>query len=55
MKRNVFKIIKSFLYNLKSKIFKNHLKILKRLTLLKIKNNLKRRFENSNKIRNFSK
>ena len=55
MRKNNFKIIKLFSYNSKSKIFKNRLRISKKLTLLKIKNDLKRRFEDSNKIRNFSK
>ena len=48
-----FKIIKSFLYNSESKIFKNRLKISKKLTLLKIKNNLKREFKDSKIIYNF--
>ena len=44
-----------FSYNLKSKIFENRLKISKKLILLKIKNDLKREFEDLNVIYNFLK
>ena len=39
--KNAFKIIIKTLYNLKSKIFENSLKMPKELILLKIKDNLK--------------
>ena len=47
--------MKKKLYNIKSKIFENRLKISKKLKLLKIKNKLKREFKNSNIIYNFLK
>ena len=47
--------MKFFSYNLKSKIFENRLKISKKLILLKIKNDLKREFEDLNVIYNFLK
>ena len=37
MKKNAFKIIRLFSYNLKSRVFKNRLKISKKLMFLKIK------------------